>query len=172
MAVTRLVNPDYPLIWNTNLLGREGDHLLIKGISDGTVKGGDAVEMLDPTTRVVTQLATTHKPIGVAVYRTTYAWGSTAPAKATAIPANVEIDICINGAIEGNSDQDKIGDTSYFGCSVCCDGGGGKISDAAATEFKLGYLLDLRAGNNGTGTGGADDDPIAIMVSLGGKVLA
>ena len=150
MAATRLVNPDWPLIWNTNLLGREGDHLLIKGISDGTVKGGDSVTM-DPTTRILTQTATTTKPIGVVVYRTTYAWGSTAPAKETAIPANVEVDVCIDGAIEANSDQDKIGDTSYFGCTVCSEAGG-KVTDAAATEFKLGYLLDLRAGNNGTGT--------------------
>lgn len=171
MAAARIVCEQFPLIANTNLLGKVGDHKFIKGITDGTVRTGDVVTMA-PTTRVLTVATATNKPVGVIVYRTTYNWGSTTPGRFTALPANIEVDVCFDGPIEANSDVSEIDNSQYFGVSVACKATGLIEVPFTAGQFPLGYLIDLRAGNTGTGTGGADGDPIGIMLRLGGPAFA
>lgn len=170
MAQTRIPNPDYPLIQNTNLLGT-GPHKFLKGITDGTVKAGDVV-VIAPTTRVLTQATATNKPSGVIVYRTTYNWGSTTPGRYTTLPANIEVDVCYEGEIEANGDQGSIDDGAQFGYAVGCHATGLVETPFTAGDFPLGIVIDLRPGNSGTGTGGADGDPIGISVKLGGQVFA
>lgn len=170
MTQTRIVNPDYPLIAGTNLLGT-GPHKITKGITDGTVRTGDVV-VIEPTTRVLTQATATNKPSGVIVYRTTYNWGSTTPGRFTALPANIEVDVLWEGEIEANSDVSGIDDGTQFGLAVGCHATGLVETPFTAGDYPLGICIDLRPGNTGTGTGGADGDPIGISVKLGGQVFA
>ena len=103
VAGARIRCAEFPLVAGTNLLGKVGQHKFTKGITDGTVRTGDVVTMA-PTTRVLTQATATNKICGVVVYRTTYNWGATTPARFTALPANIEVDVCFDGPIEANSD--------------------------------------------------------------------
>jgi len=172
MAAARIINDAFPLIANTNLLGSVGDHKFIRGITDGTVRTGDLVTIA-PTTRVLTVATTTNSALaGVVVYRTTYNWGSTTPGRFTALPANIEVDVCFDGPIEANSDVGSIDNTMNFGKAVGCHATGLIECPFSAGDYPVGYLIDLLAGNTGTGTGGADGDPIGIMVRLGGQVFA
>jgi hypothetical protein len=171
MANARIVCPEFPLVAGTNLLGKVGQHKFIKGITDGTVKTGSVVTIA-PTTRVLTIATATNKPAGVVVYRTTYNWGSTTPARNATLPANIEVDVCFDGPIEALSDVSEIDDVMYFGVAVACKATGLIEIPFTAGQFPVGYLIDLRAGNTGTGTGGADGDPIGIMVRLGGPAFA
>lgn len=172
MVNARVKNPSFPLIAGTNLLGLESQHLFIKGITDGTVKTGDLVTIA-PTTHVLSQATATNADIaGVIVYRETYNWGTTTPARFTALPANIEVDVCFDGAIEANSDISGIDDGMHFGKAVGCHATGLIECAYTAGDYPVGYLIDEMAGNTGTGTGGADGDPIGIMVRLGGQVFA
>lgn len=170
MANARITNPQFPPRANTNLLG-PGPHIIIKGITDGTVRTGDVVVMA-PTTRILTQASATNHPTGIIVYSPDYNWGTTTPGRFTVLPANIEVDVCIDGLIEANSDASDIDDSQYIGYTVACKATGLIECPPTAGQFPLGILMDLRAGNTGTGTGAADGDPIAIKLSLGGQVHA
>jgi hypothetical protein len=120
--------------------------------------------------------------MGVAVYSEHYDWGTTTPAIGTSFPDYINIMICSWGPTLCTIDKSGITDGARMGTPVyesalagtCQIGAFGAWATEIDTETDgsscIGFLLDLQAGNQGTGTGGADNDLVEIFFNMIGGV--
>lgn len=163
----------------------EFPHLILGPFSTGTsatIQGGCLVVV--NTSGVLALHTPKTRPMGVAVYSTDYNWGSTTPAIGTDFPDYIQIYICAFGPTLCCIDTSDIADAALLGTPVfesavaglCCIGAFGasatEIDTDEAGHSSIGFLLDIRAGNQGTGTGGADFDLVEIFFNMiGGSGL-
>jgi len=170
---------------DTTLTHPEFPHLIMGPDSTGTaatIQGGCLVVV--GTTGTLALHTSKTRPMGVAIYSTDYNWGTTTPAIGTDFPDYIDIMICVFGPTLVCMDVSDIADAALLGTPVfesatagcACVGAFGasatEINTDEAAHVSIGFVLDIRVGNQGTGTGAADFDLAEIFFNvLGGSGL-
>jgi len=152
----------------TNLTHPEIPHLILGPYTTGT--GGNLTPCMLVNVNSSGELSihtTKVRPDGVIIMDPNYNWGSTTPALDATLPDNIEVYICAYGPCLINMDVSKVIDAAYYNsivyesdepghCAIASRAAPTVIGEAG--HFPVGTLMDLLAGNTGSGTGGADGD--------------
>jgi len=176
-AAARIRMPGSIVQKGTNLTHPEMGHIIVGPLVTGAgcLSGGLCKIS---TAGVVDVCATTNKPDGFIVHRTDYNWAATTPALGATLPTGISVYVCIFGCGIVPCDVTEIIDASGLGDPVFPGATAGLVGCAphanaagpngtTTTEIVCGMCLDILAGNTGTGTGGADNDPMEIFFGVG-----
>ena len=163
---------------NTNLTHKEMGHLILGPFNIPAANTTIYANMLVNVDSTGTDLAVhtpKTRPTGFVIFDPDYTWGDTVPAHAALVPSEIQVYICAWGCGILLLDVSDVADAGYIGCNVyesavaglCAVGPwaaaqGDTDLDAAGYNV-VGKLLDFVAGNTGTGTGGADRDPVEVF---------
>jgi hypothetical protein len=178
MAQTRLTSPGVIVQKGTNLTRPELGHLIsgpyVAGA--GCLSGGFV--KITITGGAVTVCATTEAADGFIVHKESYNWGTTVPKLGATIPTGIDVLVCEYGCGIVPCDVSEIVDGAkkhspvYPGATSGLAGCAGRVNAAGpngttVAEVVCGMCMDVRAGNSGSGTGGADLDPMEIFFGAG-----
>jgi hypothetical protein len=171
MAAARIKNPSCIVIKGTNLTRPELGHIIEGPFTTAAscISGGFATLS---SAGVVTACASKSKPAGFIVHRQDYNWGTTTIALGATLPTGIDIYLCSFGCGVVPCDVSQIANSSIKESHVFANAAGLAAASPAlvtgvAGEFNCGTVQDLLAGNTGTGTGGADNDPMEIFFGKG-----
>ena len=178
MAQVRIRDPGSIVQKGTNLTHPEIGWIITGPYKTGAgcLSGGACKITIDGTG--ITVCATTEPADGFVVHKESYNWGNTAPALGATLPTGIDVLVCEYGCGIVPCDVSEIVDGAkkhspvFPGATSGLFGSAARVSAAGpnattANEIVCGECLDTRAGNSGTGTGGADNDPMEIFFGAG-----
>jgi hypothetical protein len=177
MANARIKDPHTIVQQGTNLTHPELGHLISGPYVTGAgCLGGGLCKI--SSAGAVSVCATTEAADGFIVFKETYNWGTTAPSIKATLPTGIDVMVCEYGCGIVPCDVTEIVDAAkkhspvFPGATSGLVGAAPRVSAAGpdattANEIVCGESLDILAGNTGTGTGGADGDPMEIFFGAG-----
>ena len=173
MAAARVPNPSCIVEKGSNLTRPELGHIICGPFTTAaSCLSGGLVSLA--STGVVTPCASTTKPAGFIVHKQEYNWGTTTPALGATLPTGIDVYICVYGCGIVPLDHDHTANSAILGSHVFPShdvaglaSGSPALVAGAGNHFNCGIVMDLLAGNTGTGTGGADGDPMEIFFGMG-----
>jgi len=163
---------------NTNLTHPELGHLILGPFNIPAANTTIYTNFLVNIDTTGTDLAVNTpktRPSGFVIYDPDYEWGTTTPGHFTLIPSEIQVYICAWGCGILGVDSDDVEDAAYIGNNVydsavagicACPPSAAAYGDTDLDDagyIVIGQQLDYVAGNTGTGTGGADNDPIEVF---------
>ena len=167
MANATVRRPGFVAPKNTNVTGPE---TIVEGPfttpASDTVYTGMAVTV--NSSGVLAACAAKSKPFGIVQLRNDYDWGTTRPGFYVLLPQSIDVFVIVKGRCLAAMDKSQNADSTVKGATVFATLTAGLLCasnalvSGEAGDYACGTLEDIIAGNTGTGTGGADGDPMEI----------